>query len=141
MKLTIFDAQDKFKNEEFLEFVLLKMKQRLYSQLDVNKLRKAEEFFNKYSRYKSVYKKYISAREVVISGILNIEYKVTGNKIVFEINSVQIFPSTDAKLYEMCKLINNGNLLLRGYPIFSSTFDYFKEHLNEYYDLFINRGM
>ena len=86
---------------------------------------------------KSIYRKHISARDVLVSGAMNMTYQIYANKFTVEIDSKQILYGTNAKLYDICKLINFGVLGIGSYPILTESFDYFKDNLDYMYEYYI----
>ena len=88
---------------------------------------------NEVSRYKSILKKHISITEVCQIAFQNIIVLRFGNNITIKINEKVLLPNTNVKLIELCKLINNGNLDLKAYPIFTEIFNDVKDNLEKYY--------
>lgn len=139
MKLTLFDTENKY-SDDFLDFINRYIIIKIISSINTRKIQPIEEYINQYSDIPTLFKKYISVNEVIISGAYNIIYSRINNKIVFEIDPTQIYSGTSAKLNELCKLINYGNLVVKGYPIFTKAFDYFKDNIDNYYDNYMQGG-
>ena len=139
MELVIFDTEQKY-DEDFLEYLRKYIILNIIGNINKKKLISSEIYINQYTDITTIFKKYISSYDVVVSGASNIVYRIYNNKIVFNIDSTAIFPGTSAKLNDLCKLINYGNLVVQGYPIFTDTFEYFEKNIDDYYDNFINGG-
>ena len=119
---------------EFVLYIIKKLQEYIIGNINDKKLVFIEEYINQ--NYKSIYRKHISARDVLVSGAMNLTYQIYANKFTVEIDSKQILYGTNAKLYDICKLINFGVLGIGSYPILTESFDYFKDNLDymcEYY--------
>ena len=132
MKILITDKDNKY-TYDFLEYVKSKCRDIYYEKVNVKKLKPFEVYINELPEYKSLMKKYISANEICISGLYNIMILHYGQNIVFKIDENNLLPNTKIKIIELCKLINNGNLLLKPYPIFTEIFDEIQKNIEVYY--------
>lgn len=120
---------------KFVLYIIKKLQKYIIGNINVKKLIFIEAYIN--LMYTSQLRKYISAKDVIISGAMNITYTIYPHKFVIEIDSNQILYGTDAKLCDMCKLINYGVLGVSAYPIFTESFDYFKENLNVLFEQYL----
>lgn len=77
-----------------------------------------------------------SAYDIILAGIHNITYSKQGVDYRIYINNNEIIPKGSAKLYDICHLINYGNLSVSPYPIFSDSFKEVDLRINELYDSF-----
>ena len=117
---------------EFVLYIIKKLQEYIIGNINDKKLVFIEEYINQ--NYKSIYRKHISARDVLVSGAMNITYQIYANKFTVEIDSKQILYGTNAKLYDICKLINFGVLGMGSYPILTESFDYFRDNLDYMYE-------
>ena len=131
MKLEI----DKQYGLEFVLYIIKKLQEYIIGNINDKKLSFIEVYINQ--NYKSIYRNYISARDVIISGAMNITYQIYPNKFVIELDSKQILYGTNAKLYDICKLINFGVLGISSYQIFTDSFNYFKDNLDYMYEYYL----
>lgn len=120
---------------EFVLYIIKKLQEYIIGNINDKKLVFIEEYINQ--NYKSVYRKHISARDVLVSSAMNLTYQIYANKFTIEIDSKQILYGTNAKLYDICKLINFGVLGIGSYPILTESFDYFKDNLDYMYEYYI----
>ena len=120
---------------KFVLYIIKKLQKYIIGNINVKKLIFIEAYIN--LMYTSQLRKYISAKDVIISGVMNITYTIYPHKFVIEIDSNQILYGTDAKLCDLCKLINYGVLGVSAYPIFTESFDYFKENLNVLFEQYL----
>lgn len=120
---------------EFVLYIIKKLQEYIIGNINDEKLVFIEEYINQ--NYKSIYRKHISARDVLVSGAMNMTYQIYASKFTVEIDSKQILYGTNAKLYDICKLINFGVLGIGSYPILTESFDYFKDNLDYMYEYYI----
>lgn len=132
MKILIIDKDNKY-TDSFLEYVKSRCRDIYYKKVNLKKLKPFETYINELPEYKSLMKKYISSNEICITGLYNIMICRYGQTIVLKIDENSFLPNTRIKIIELCKLINNGNLLLKPYPIFTEIFDEIKENIEVYY--------
>ena len=120
---------------EFVLYIIKKLQEYIIGNINDKKLSFIEVYINQ--NYKSIYRNYISARDVIVSGAMNITYQIYPNKFVIELDSKQILYGTNAKLYDICKLINFGVLGMGSYPILTESFDYFRDNLDYMYEYYL----
>ena len=120
---------------EFVLYIIKKLQEYIIGNVNDKKLVFIEEYINQ--NYKSIYRKHISARDVLVSSAMNLTYQIYANKFTVEIDSKQILYGTNAKLYDICKLINFGVLGIGSYPILTESFDYFKDNLDYMYEYYM----
>lgn len=113
---------------KFVLYLIRKLQNYIIGSIDTRKLFKIEEYIN--SVYNENNKGYISVKNIIISGAMNLTYTIYPTKFVIEINSNEIYYRTNAKLYELCKLINYGVLGVTAYPIFTESFKYINDNIN-----------
>ena len=63
------------------------------------------------------------AFDILLQGINNLQISNLGDNYTISINPNKLMPGTNAKLYDLCALINYGNLGMPPYPIFEKTFE------------------
>lgn len=136
MKILITDEAGKY-TDDFLNYVLAKFKDIYYEIVDERKLAPFEVYINELPRYKSLMKNHISAKEICITALYNIRILHYRQDVIFKIDETVYLPNTRIKLIELCKLINDGTLLLRSYPIFTEIFDWVKDNIEVYYAEYI----
>lgn len=132
IRILINDIEDKY-TEDFFEFVKIKMRDYFYAHLNSKKLEPFDIFINENPKYQSIFKKHISAYDICVATLYNISVLRFGENIVLKIDENAVIPNTNRKLIELCKLINEGNLVLKAYPIFTEIFDYVKNNIEEIY--------
>lgn len=137
MKLKITDP-NKILDRPFINWLCIQIRDKVIVDLDLNKLINWDNYFNSEIVYKSIYKKKISTRDVIIAGVSNLIYQLSDSGFFISINPNIFTPGLDRiKLLTICKTINFGNQQITGYPIFTNTFQYIADHLNEYMERFM----
>lgn len=132
MKILITDEAGKY-TDDFLNYILAKFRDIYYEIVDGRKLAPFEVYINELPEYKSVFKKYMSAYEICLMALYNIVVLKYDSSYVLKIDETQKIPQTNIKIIEICKLINNGNIMLKAYPIFTDVFKYVQTHVENYY--------
>ena len=138
IRILIRDEENKY-TDDFFEFVKYKMREYFYSHLEYKKLEPFDIFINEMQKYQSIFKKHISAYDICISVLYNVIVLRFGKNIVLKIDENAVIPNTNRKLIELCKLINEGNLVLKAYPIFTDIFNYVKNNIEEIYIEYVLR--
>ena len=132
MKAFLIDTQNQY-TKDLLEYLKDKLREYFNSIVDYDKLVPFEIYINELPKYKSLFKKYITAYEICNAALYNIEILSTSQTHVLRINPVEKLLNTPIKIEELCKLINNGNLYLKAYPIFTKIFQYAQRNVDKIY--------
>lgn len=137
MILEILDPKNTIDNN-FLSWLESKIRNKLISSIDRNKLKNWDIFINSNPVYKSIYKKNISTLDILISGANNLISSRSSESIQITINPKIYAVGFDrVKIRSLCKLINFGNRDISAYPIFTNTFKYFAENIQTYIDRYL----
>jgi len=129
MKLVIDNCNDK----QFIIYLINFIKQYLIDHSRSQKFSSLDMYLNKIPKYKTKFRKSLTCHDIVICGAYNLVYRKYGKKYIITINENQKLFGLDAKLYDMCKLINYGTLEIDGYPIFTDAFNYVQDNLEMLY--------
>lgn len=137
MELIIKDSS-KLLQGHFSTWLLDRIKESLIQNIDERKARNWDEYLNSENKFKSIYLKKLKAVDMLLIGINNIVLTTTQDKLVYHIDNNQYVPGLDrVKVLDMCKLINYGTLSHPAYPLFTTTFEEIKTHLEEYIDEYL----
>ena len=117
-------------DNDFIEFLIKKIKQYILHEADTKKLAAFDKYLIRTLDLG------ISAARIVVTATDNLKYIKTNKTYTIEIDNNVYLVNKKAKLYDMCKLINFGNLSIKGYPIFTDTFEHFKHNLNDYISMY-----
>lgn len=138
MKLEIGDPKNLL-DRSFIEWLRVKIRNKILADVNLKKLENWDNFFNNQPMYKSIYKKKILTSDIISAGASNLDYVKSESNFWIRINPNIYTPGLDrVKLDVICKLINYGNRDLVGYPIFTDTFEYFAENIDEYVDRYLH---
>ena len=138
MKLEISDPKDLL-DRSFILWLKVKIRDKILVNINPKKLINWDKYLNENNVYKSIYKKKISARDIIVAGAMNLDFSKSESKFMIYINHNTFTPGLDrVKLETICKLINFGDLQNKGYPIFTDTFDYFAESIQDYVDRYLH---
>lgn len=113
--------QDKL--EEFIStFVMPEIYFQFMKNIDLRHLRLWEEYFQN-SHTWDLGDIPQGAFDILFQGIKSLKIiRAYNDSYIITIDSNKIMPKTHAKLYDLCALINYGNLSMNAYPIFEKTF-------------------
>ena len=122
--------------DDFYSFIINYIEKVGIGRIDRKKLINWDLYFNSFSKLTNNFKKNISSYEIIISGIYNLIYIKREREVVIKIDPVQKLPGTNAKINVLCNTINNGNLILKGYPVFTDLFTYISSNLDSIHLLY-----
>lgn len=139
MKLEISDPKNLL-DRSFIMWLKVKIRDKIISDIDCKKLIKWDEYFNTNNVYKSIYKKKLYTRDLITAGATNLDFTKSESTFTIFVNRNVFTPGLDRiKLETVCKLINFGDLEIKGYSIFTDTFDYFADNIQIYVDRYLLR--
>lgn len=138
MQLLITDKNDVL-TKDFGNWLIQRIQEKLAVDIDERKLKKWDKFFENSSEYKSIYKKKIVTKELIVIGVRNLVCFRSPIHLSIHIDTNQFVPGLDrVRIHSVCKLINYGNQEIKGYPIFTDTFEYFASNIDDYVDQYMN---
>ena len=138
MKLQLNDP-NQLLDDDFIKWLLPKIRNKILADLKIIKLKAWDAYFNDSGLYKSIYKKKILSEDIIISGIMKLKYHADKHMFWIIIDPNIYVPGLDrVKVESACKLINFGNRDIVGYPIFTDTFEYFADNIQDYLEMYLN---
>ena len=140
MNLIINNKNNKYE-KDFFNWIIKLIQLKLIFNTNFKKLNYIENYINNNSLYKTIFKNYLSVKDIVMITANNYKYYSYNDDIIICIDSNISIYNTTAKLIDVCKLINYGNLHIKGYPIFSQIIQEIKANLDEYYEQYLNEGI
>lgn len=75
----------------------------------------------------------ITAQNILINAGQNLQVLDFTEIIIIQINENVLFRNSQIRLIDLCKLLNYGTLDIQGTNIFSDTFDYIANNINQIY--------
>lgn len=130
--------KDKSVNIQFIEFLMRRIYKLFISSIDDKKLISWNVYINDNKLFRSIYRKSISAKEILISGVSNLIYYDFPDKYIITINPVVMLPGFDAKIIDAFKLIEYGTLSKPGYHLFEDVLKSISKNMSYYKQLFID---
>jgi hypothetical protein len=132
MKLKIIDPNNML-DRSFINWLCIQIRNEVIANINLKKLDNWDRYFNSETVYKSIYKKRISTRDLIVAGVSNLYYQVSEDGFWISINPTKLTPGLDRiKLETICKVINYGNRQIIGYPIFTDTFQKVADNITDY---------
>lgn len=124
-------------DRDFCEWLADIVKSQIKGSIDEKKLIRWNEYLSSGSTITLMGRKSILAKEIIFKGVDLILVRELPEKFIIEINPNIMMPGVKNKrVSTLCKLINYGNMDIKGYPIFSDTFSMIADNINAYIDLY-----
>ena len=140
MKLLITTDKKLLLNHEFCDWLIMQIRKKILLDINIKKVAIWQLYLEKILADKILPKQKISADNIILQGINNLEYIYTDYSIEISVNNkINIQNLDQVKLISIIKLINYGNKDIVGYPIFIDTFNYFAENIDAYIDKYISK--
>lgn len=140
MKLEILDPDNNL-SENFGIWLTRKIQSKMISDINPNKLIQWNKFFEESDEYVSISKTPIKTDKILLAGIKAYYSIHVPGKVIVCMRKNQFVPGLDrVKLDVVCRLINFGNNEISGYPIFTTTLQYFVDNINKYVDDYALKG-
>lgn len=138
MNIEIFTKNHQDINYKFGQWLLEIIESTIKTSIDEKKLIPWNEYMNTDGVLEFVGRKSILAKEIILSGANNLKVIELPNKLIIGINKLaKVNGVQNLKLETACKLINYGNTSIKGYPIFSDTFQQITSNIDVYVELYL----
>lgn len=115
----------------FVKFSIRWIRTYGISSINKKKLLKSTKYFQTILKDDT-----ISSYDIVVTGFRNLVFRRIRDGFIIEINPNIPYKMTNAKLDVLCKTIDQGNLELKQYPIFTDTFQFYCDKIKEVYQIF-----
>ena len=122
--------------DSFYPWLIKFIKRTLLGKVDYRKLFMFETTLNENKSLLGLFRRYISGREVFITGVNNIIVTHFDDKDIIQIDPNAIYPGTQTKVITLCKMINFGTLNFEPYSIFTDTFKYVEDNIKYLYIMY-----
>ena len=129
-------------NHEFVDvgfgtWLIPKLSAKIINNIDSKKLVVWNKYLTTSTSIKRLYNKEYSAQDILIFAARNLVCSGIPGQISITINKNIRAPGFDRiSLYELVKLINYGNLNVKGYPVFTDTLHQVAEDIDSYLELY-----
>lgn len=125
---------------KFGEWIIEVVSNEIKSNIDEKKLIRWNEYLNTDGVLKFTSRKSILAKEIIYLGIDNLRLSELPNRFIIEINPNKYVPGVDkVKVVSACKLINYGNATMKGYPIFSNSFEMVVQNIDSLIEIYLRQ--
>ena len=128
MKVSIFNCDDM----GFVLYVIRFLRSYIIQETNYRKLAALDAYLNSPNMFGDAVR-ILSCRAIILSAANNLVFKRFHDEIVITINNNKKFAGLNAKLYDLCKLINYGTVSVPGYPIFTEAFNYVADNIEFLY--------
>lgn len=133
MKIT-YTNQEFVNDRDLIKFIILDLQSSIMKSINDKKLIKIEEEINKNRKRK------LLVRDIIISGVRNIRPYYFPEYVEIKIDPNIKLPNQDIYLADLCKLINYGNLSVKGCFIFSKQFLWYQKHIKQLREKYVKFG-
>lgn len=141
MELKILNDLDIPNLEDFINFLIEKIKLYFLGILDSKLLIQFDNYFNSNPEILGIQnKKIFSTRDGVIGAIYCLTYIKNGKNYIIKIDPNQVMRNTTAKFIDIAKAVNYGVLGVGKYPIFTDSIDYVANNIYSYLQEYKNKG-
>ena len=139
MELRIKDDNGTF-TDDFIVYLIREIRYYLPLKINKRKLIKWDDYLNSIGitttdKYK------ISSYNVLLAGVHSLTYKKIDDEYIINIDNNAYMPYITESIDALCKLINYGNVELKGVYVLTETFEYFSKNVNKYFDKYVTRVM
>lgn len=83
----------------------------------------------------------VSLNEILHSFLANMSVYKSGGIFILEANKNEYMPNTSIKYEMFIRLIDNGNLEVKGLHLVDTTYNYFKNHMYFLYEMYAKGGL
>ena len=105
---------------EYVSYVSETLKRLIISSIDDRVAKKTDRYFSELFSDKNIN---WNTKQIITFGANNLTIKIFPKYYVIDINDNICIPTTKYKIKAVCKLINDGNLEVKEYPIFDDCID------------------
>ena len=135
MKKIFIDKIDGIIDEyKFIVYIKGEMQSYIEHSIISNRLVPFDQYFADNEDIFSENNKILSAKQIVLLGSQNFVIKEFPERYEIFIDKNKVMPNFNQfKIYDLCCLINDGNLELQPYPIFNECVNYINQHINDLY--------
>lgn len=131
-------------DKEFLDWLLERVKGEIIKSINVKKLRKFDEIQETLQIFKlkpHMLKQPVDFVQTIFKGIDLLRYKHIKDAYIIYIKPNVVHSYYLATIDSLCKFVNCGRNDIRGYPIFSKTFNRVSAQISKYYKIYLRESL
>lgn len=128
----------------FIEWLIHRVQYELLHSINPKRIRALEVIVNELNLFKTRFPSKImrlDLMDALITGILSLQYKQIKNYWVIYIPPHLMCRTHFTTICTLCRFVNNGRNDIKGYPIFTKTFNRVSAKISRYYNMYLNEFM
>ena len=135
----VIDNPENLDLDGFCKWLIPQIQRYLEASIDDNHLIRWDYYLNMGSTFLKTYRfdRQVSSREILIAGSYNLVVKKQPTQYTIELNLNTIIPNSSAKFINVITLINNGNLSMQGYNIYTQVMNYIADNIDYYFKAYL----
>ena len=114
----------------FVQYLKSELSKIIKVNIDDSKIKQLDIYFNELL---NGYNAYYTTRQIIEMGANNLTITIFPQYYLIGIDGNMLLPQTDIKLLDACKLINDGNVELKGFPIFNNCINFISDNIDYFY--------
>ena len=138
MELQITNS-DELDLDKFCSWLVEYMQAWIFEVIDEKQLTRFDAFLNNNNivSYMDRSNRLVSSKNILIGSTYNLKVEKVNNKYLIHIDTNAMIPNTYSRFIDIVKFIDEGNLSIPAYPIYSDMMSFFAKHLQEFYEEFL----
>lgn len=136
MKLIL--PSNEYITEDFICWLIIQIKYIILNNINESKLDLFNNYFKEQKFFKPINNKQkFDVRKLILLSINNITYRKLNNVYIIEIKNNVTFPGYTVNINTLCRLLNYGNVNIKGYPLYTDSFKTIKANLKTFYGKYV----
>lgn len=122
--------------DKFCEYLIGMMREYLLTEIDKMQTKRFDDYIKEKGIIKSIYRngKTPMVKDILVASTSHLIVNKVNSNYIIKLNPNAKIPNTSAKFIEIIKLVDEGNLEVKRYPIYSDMTDFFAKNLYYFYN-------
>lgn len=135
MRLEI-EYKDNTLNKNFGNWLIKIITSSIKSNLNEKKLGQLDKYIE--DNFTHLFKKPVTSKDIIYAGLKELVCDDDSSKLIIKISTNKFMQGLDrVRIETLCRLINYGNSSVKGYPIFTDTFNQVALNIKLYVDEYL----
>lgn len=135
MRLEI-EYKDNALNKDFGNWLIKIITSSIKSNLNEKKLGQLDKYIE--DNFTHLFKKPVTSKDIIHAGLKELVCDDDSSKLIIKISTNKFMQGLDrVRIETLCRLINYGNSSVKGYPIFTDTFNQVALNIKLYVDEYL----
>ncbi len=135
MRLEI-EYKDNTLDKDFGNWLIKIITSSIKSNLNEKKLGQLDKYIE--DNFTHLFKKPITSKDIIYAGLKELVCDDDSSKLIIKISTNKFMQGLDrVRIETLCRLINYGNSSVKGYPIFTDTFNQVALNIKLYVDKYL----